>query len=426
MALALNGGTPVSSQVWPRWPRAGETARRLIDGVLSSDRWSISGPRSDQVTLDQLASQAFARFCGTTFAYTVDHGSSALVAALLALEIGAGDEVIIPGLTWVACASAVLRVNAVPVPVDIDSRTLCLDPEAVARSVTARTKAILIVHLYGSMADMDALVLLARANGLATIEDCAQAHGAEWDGARAGSLGDVGTFSFHQGKPMSAGEGGMVVTNDPKLARKLEQIRCDGRRYGDARIGHQHLADEGEVQGFNFCMPELSSALLLDALERIELENEHRLANATLLDVLLNEIGAWRPVASYPKNLKRTYYHYAVGIDDKAFVGVSAAQLCLALEAELGVAITTPYPPMTESVLLRPDAYPAWRGTNWAQHICNSIWSLPRAKVASNTTVLLHHSVLLCKTARIPEIAEAFRKVAIHAGDLRGGATCNE
>jgi dTDP-4-amino-4,6-dideoxygalactose transaminase len=418
MILALHGGQPVSTRPWPRWPRAGETARHLIDRVLASDRWSISGPWSGEETLDQRASKAFAEFCGVEYAFAVDHGSSALVAAFLALGIGAGDEVIIPGLTWAACASTVMRVNAVPVPVDISPRTLCIDPDAVERAITARTRAILVVHLYGSMADLDALAALARRNGLILIEDSAQAHGAEWDGVRAGATGAIGTFSFHQGKPMAAGEGGMVVTSDSRLARKLEQIRCDGRRYAPIRRGHQHLAAAADVQGFNFCMAETGTALLLDALERIDHENAHRLDNARRLDERLARTGVWSPVAAYAKNQRRTYYHYAVCLNPGAFSGAPIEYVCEALEAELGAPVTPPYPPMDEFDLVNPKAYPAWRESEWTERTVRSRWDIPCARHASRATVLLHHSLLLCEPDRVAEIAEAFEKVALHAADL--------
>jgi dTDP-4-amino-4,6-dideoxygalactose transaminase len=418
MTLAFHGGQPTSTRPWPRWPRVGETGRRLVNEVLASDRWSISGPWSGAETLDQRASRAFAEFCGVEYAFTVDHGSSALVAAFLALGIGAGDEIIIPGLTWAACASAVMRVNAVPVPVDVSPRTLCIDPSAVERAVTARTKAVLIVHLYGSMADLDALAALARRTGLILIEDCAQAHGAEWDGVRAGATGTIGTFSFHQGKPMAAGEGGMVVTSDRRLARKLEQIRCDGRRYAPARPGHQHLAFAADLQGFNFCMPEASTALLLDALERFDEENARRAENARLLDERLARTNVWNPVPAYPKNQRRTYYHYAVQVDPGAFDDAPIERICEAIEAELGTPVTPPYPSMDAFELVKPEGYSAWSKTEWTERAARHGWDVPCARRASRTTVLLHHSVLLCEPERVGEIADAFEKVALRAADL--------
>lgn len=419
MTLALDGGVPISTQPWPRWPRTGDSARGLIEQVLASERWSISGPRSEVETMDQRVSREFAQYCGVEYAFAVDHGSSALVAAFLALGIGAADEVIIPGLTWAACASAVLRVNALPVPVDISPTTFCIDPIAAERAFTGRTKAILAVHLYGSMADMDALAALARARGVALIEDCAQAHGAKWDGAPAGSIGDIGTFSFHQGKPMAVGEGGMVVTSNGELARKLEQIRSDGRRYGAVQLGHQHLVSAAEMQGFNFCMPEIGCALLLDALERIDHENEHRFHNARRLDEELRRSGIWHPIPAYEKNHFRTYYHYGVRIDPTLFGGVPLQTICEALGAELGAVVTSPYPSMNVFDLVRPRAYSPWRMTQWLERAVKFQPSLPSAELASRSTVLLHHSLLLSEPKRIAEIANAFEKVASHASDLR-------
>lgn len=143
--------------------------------------------------------------------------------------MGAGDEVIVPGLTWVANASAVVRANAVPVLVDIDPETLCLSVEATRRALSSRTRAVCVVHLYSSMADMDGYRALAAEAGVPLVEDCAQAHGAAWRDARAGTLGTVGVFSMQQTKVLTAGEGGAVITASAELARRLEQLHADGR-----------------------------------------------------------------------------------------------------------------------------------------------------------------------------------------------------
>lgn len=418
MKLALLGGQPINDTAWPKWPRLGENAPRYLNSVLEGSRWSVSGPRTTLPTMDQRVSARFAQFCGTKYAFTMDHGSSAIVAALLAIGIGAGDEVIIPGLTWVACASAVLRANAVPVAVDICPQTLCISPEAIEAAINARTRAILVVHLYSSMADLDRIVEIAIRHDVKVIEDSAQAHGAEWRHVRAGATGCIGTFSFHQGKPMAIGEGGMVVTSDEKVASRLEQLRADGRRYGEGPIGHQHLVDIGDVQGFNLCLSEPQSALLLDALDRIESENAHRGRNADTLDRLLTDTGVWFPAKAHPANNRRTYYHYAVRFDPEHFKGCTAAVVSAALEAELGFHVHGSYPPMHKFSLFAPDRCAMLSATPWLKDVSIDRWRLPVAEQQHQRLVLLHHPFLLCENDRIEMVAAAFKKVSNGARQL--------
>jgi len=423
MTLAVFGGAPVNREPWPRWPRLGERGPEYLSQVLESDRWSVSGPRAHNPTMNELACARFAKFCGAKFAFAVDHGSSALVAALLALEVGPGDEVIIPGLTWVACASAVLRVNGVPVPVDISPSTLCMDPDAIEAAITERTRAIMVVHLYSSMADLDRILDIARRRDLVVIEDAAQSHGAEWRGVRAGASGTIGAFSFHQGKPMATGEGGMVVTSSERLAEKLEQIRADGRRFGHGPIGRQHLVDVADTQGFNFCMSELHCALLMDALDRVEGENQLRANNAAAIDRYLFEGSAWRPVEAYPPNNKRTYYHYGVRFDEAVFEGCSAELVCAALEAELGYHIHTSYPPMNAFPLFAADRYSSVRSLPWSDALDLRGCPLPNAEEQHRRLVLLHHPILMSDESRLGAVADAFDKVARFADDLRSKST---
>lgn len=173
--LAVQGGSPVCSAAWPSWPQCGEHTLARVANALTSGRWAVSGPSTGRPSIDAELADRFAAFVGVPHCVPVDHGSSALVASLTALGVGPGDEVVVPGLTWVACASAVLRTGAVPVLADIESATLCLDPAAVEAALTPRTVAVLAVHLYSAMADMDRLRAITQRAGLALIEDAAQA-----------------------------------------------------------------------------------------------------------------------------------------------------------------------------------------------------------------------------------------------------------
>ena len=212
--------------------------------------------------------RAFADFCGVGHAISCSSGTSALHLALLALGVGPGDEVIVPTLTFVATANAVTYCGARPRFVDIEPDSWTIDPAQVEAKITARTKAILPVHLYGHVANVDAITVLARKHNLFVVEDAAQAHGAEYRDRRVGSLTNVATFSFYGNKIVACGEGGMVVTDSDELARYVAQLRGQGmdekRRYWFP------------VVGYNYRMANLAAAVGLAQLERIDTMLEHR------------------------------------------------------------------------------------------------------------------------------------------------------
>ena len=205
---------------------------------------------------------AFAEFCGVRHAVSCCNGTTALHLALLALGVGPGDEVIVPTLTFVATANAVTYCGARPVFVDSEPETWNLDPELIEARITPRTKAIIVVHLYGHPAEMDAVTAIARRHKLFVIEDAAEAHGAEYKGRRAGTLGDIACFSFYGNKIITTGEGGMVVTDDAALARRVAQLHGQGmdleRRYWFP------------IVGYNYRMMNLPAAIGLAQLERAD------------------------------------------------------------------------------------------------------------------------------------------------------------
>lgn len=205
--------------------------------------------------------QGFAGFVGVRHALTTSSGTTALHLALLSLGIGPGDEVVVPDLTFVATANAVVYTGALPVPVDVEPSTWCLDPQAFRRALTPATRAVIPVHLYGHPADMDPILAIARERGIAVIEDGAEAHGAEYKGRRVGGLGTCSAFSFYGNKIITTGEGGMILTDDEALARRAAFLR-DQAMDPDRRYWHPEV-------GFNFRMTNLQAALGVAQLERI-------------------------------------------------------------------------------------------------------------------------------------------------------------
>jgi dTDP-4-amino-4,6-dideoxygalactose transaminase len=226
----------------------------------------------------------FATFCGTRYALAVSNGTTGLHLALVSAGIKSGDEVIIPDLTFIATANAVTYTGAAVVPVDIDSRTLCMDPESVERAITSRTRAIIPVHLYGHAAQMDRLMAISREREVLVLEDAAEAHGAEFNGLRVGSFGDCGIFSFYGNKVITSGEGGMLTTNDHDLYVKAKLLRdheftggARSRTAGaDRRVSCKTKAGDGLVSTWSRASRKLEAELprardkerILDGLPR--------------------------------------------------------------------------------------------------------------------------------------------------------------
>jgi dTDP-4-amino-4,6-dideoxygalactose transaminase len=269
----------------------------------------------------------FASYCNTSHCSAVSSGTSALHLALLAAGVGPGDEVITVSMTFVATTAAVLYSGAKPVFVDVDPVTWTMNPALIEAAITPRTKAILPVHLHGLMADMDPIMEIARRHGLIVIEDAAQAHGAEYKGRRAGSIGDFGCFSFYPGKNLGAfGEGGAVVTSQPELARKVSLLRDWGQ---EAKYNHV-------VAGYNYRMDGIQGAVLNVKMNYIEPWTEARRSVAAQYDRLLAKLPIARPRP--PAHSRHVYHVYALGLPPRDEV-LSALQ-----EAGIGVGIHYPVP----------------------------------------------------------------------------------
>ncbi|OHB64508.1 MAG: erythromycin biosynthesis sensory transduction protein eryC1 [Planctomycetes bacterium RBG_13_60_9] len=260
--------------------------------------------------------EEFARYCGTRYAVGVSSGTAALWTALLALGIGPGDEVITTPSTFIATAEAISLCGATPRFVDIDERTYNMAPERLEAAITSKTKAIIPVHLFGQMADMDAIMDIAGVHGLHVIEDACQAHGAEWRGRRAGSIGDAGCFSFYPGKNLGAyGEAGAVVTDDPEVAERIRMFRDHGQR---KKYYHG-------IVGWNARMDGFQGAVLTVKLRHLDAWNERRRANARLYrDFLADVDGIVLPAEA--DHAKHIYHVYAIRARDRDALIESLAQ----------------------------------------------------------------------------------------------------
>ncbi len=280
----------------------GKDEIEAVTKVLRS-KWLSMGPVTERFE------EEFARYLGVKHAFAVSSGTAALHIAYRVLGIGPGDEVIVPSLTFVATANAVLYTGATPVFADITSLdNFNISPEDILQRITGKTKAITVVHYGGYSCDMDAIMRIAKENSLKVIEDAAHAPGAEYKGKKLGTIGDIGCFSFFANKNMVTGEGGMIVTSDDSLAERIRIIRSHGMTTltWDRHRGHAYSYDVVEL-GYNYRINEIASALGLVQLKKLEHSNERRGQITKEYRRELKEI-PWISIP-FPNYEKKTSYH---------------------------------------------------------------------------------------------------------------------
>ena len=282
----------------------------------------------------------FASYIGVGYAVAVANGTAALDLALKALGIGEGDEVITTPFTFIATANAILYQRAKPVFADIDPLTFNLDPDAVLELITPRTKAIILVHLYGQPCDMDAFVQIAEDHKLFLIEDCAQAHGAEFRGKKVGKFGDVGVFSFYPTKNMTTGEGGIVVTDRKDIAERIRRLRDHGQ---SSKYVHEEL-------GYNFRMTDIAAAMGRVQLKKLDSLNEKRIRNARKLIEGMKGLKSVEP-PFVDSRVKHVFNQFVIKAENRDYL---ARKL-----HEMGIGTAVHYPkPVHHQPLYRSLGYP--------------------------------------------------------------------
>ncbi|RPI32707.1 MAG: DegT/DnrJ/EryC1/StrS family aminotransferase, partial [Chloroflexota bacterium] len=277
--LAILGGPKTRKEPYPVWPVWDERELEAVTEVIRSGRWGgypYPGPKTAELA------KKFAGLQGGGYAVPMINGTVTMEVALRAAGIGWGDEVIVPAYTFQATASAPMDAGAIPVIVDVDPNTYCIDPRAAAKAITPKTKAIIPVHLGSNMADMDAIMELAGKHRLIVIEDCAHAHGAKWRGKGAGTIGHFGSFSLQSSKTLTSGEGGILLCQSPEHAALAASIIDCGRAH--ALGGGGEDPDGLAMQGGNFRLSELQAALALTGIERFPAQAKQREEMAAYMD----------------------------------------------------------------------------------------------------------------------------------------------
>lgn len=408
--LAIAGGHPVRTKPFAQWPQFDERELRGVLEVLESRNW---GGYPFPNKLATLFSERFAAHQDVKHALCAVNGTVTIEIALKAIGIKPGDEVVVPAYTFEATAVPVLRLGAVPVFVDVLSDTYCIDPEATAAAVTPLTRAIIPVHLAMNMADMDAIMNLAAKHDLKIIEDCAHAHGAKWRGRGAGSIGDAGSFSMQTSKLMSAGEGGVVTTNDDETFELCQSYVNCGRASRTDKYHHR-------IVGFNYRMTEFQAALLLAQLERLPAQTELRGARAAQLAERLSSIPGLSLLERDKRQTTQAIYQFVFKYNGGNFGGAPRDRFVAALEAEGVPCDGLFYEPIYRSPLFQVDArdYPAMRlaadGFLPWQHMHCPV----AERAAYAESVWLPHQLLLGDEGDVEQITEAIEKIHRNVDEL--------
>lgn len=404
--LALRGGAPVRTKPFTAWPIYDEREARGLQRVLASRNWG-GYPCPNELARE--FGQKFAAQHGARYGVAVMNGTVSLELALQAAGIGFGDEVIVPAYTWEGTAAAVLFSGAAPVFVDVDPATYCLDPALVEAAITARTRAMIPVHLGFRFADMDALMEIATRHNLFVLEDCAHAHGGRWRNRGAGSIGHAGSFSFQTSKLMTAGEGGLVITSDIKLADQVIRLANCGRP------PRQQTRTEPAL-GHNYRLTEFQAAILLAQLERLDEQTARRERNTQRLEQGLRAIEGLSLLPRDERITRQASYHYVFKFHAAQFGGIHRDAFVAALIAE-GVPCDGRF---YEAVYLSSlfefaaEKYPAWAQSR-REFYC------PVAERAGyQESVWLPHQLFLGDEQDVADILTAIAKIKANVAELAG------
>jgi dTDP-4-amino-4,6-dideoxygalactose transaminase len=342
--LALLGGGKAKHKPFPVWPQYDDKERQALQEVLESRVWWRT-PGTKTLEFEK----NFAHYHGARHGIAVTNGTAAIEVTMAGLGIGPGDEVIVPNFTFVATASAVLFANALPVLVDVDPASQCIDPTLAEAAITPRTKAIIGVHMGGHPADLDRLQEIAKRHGVHLVEDSAHAHGSEWRGRKIGTFGTAATFSFQSSKLMTAGEGGIILSNDDAFERQARSVHDCGRMPGEWFYSHF-------IYGSNYRLSEWQGAVLNVQLGRLEEQTRHRHKNGRLLDKLLAQVPGITPQICDARCTRNGQYAYIFYLDASQFAGISTENFIAALNAE-GIPTQASYPPLHELDCFRNGEY---------------------------------------------------------------------
>ncbi len=396
--LAVLGGKPLRTLPFSPWPVFGKAEERRLLSALRSGKWG----RLDGREVREFEKR-FAAMHGCEHGIAVVNGTVSLRIALIAAGLGADDEVIIPPYTFFSTASAVLEANAVPVFADIDLATFNLDPRALEKAITRRTRAIIPVHFAGQPADMAAIMAIARKRKLVVIEDAAHAHGASYNGRPAGSLGHMASFSFQSSKNLTSGEGGLLTTNHARLAEACRSIHNCGRV--PTGVWYEHHVISG-----NYRLGEFQGAVLNAQLDRLEQQTRTRDDNGRYLAAKLSRLPGLHPQKRPAACTRHSYHLFMLRLDGAEF-GAPRSAVLKALQAEgipcsAGYGFSLHQQPMFRKKAFGPYIPDASAGLDYRETRCPNSDLICREQ-----GIWLEHRLLLGSRADMDDIVAGFEKV---------------
>jgi len=404
--LALLGGEPIRTKPYPKWPVFDQRDIDAVTRTIQSGRWGgfpYPGPNTAKFA------EQFSELQGGGYAVPMMNGTITMEVALRAADIGWGDEVIVPAYTFQATAYAPMAAGAIPVIVDIDPENYCIDPQAVEKAITEKTKAVIVVHLAAQMADMDAIMAIAKKHGLLVIEDAAHAHGAQWRGMGSGTIGGFGSFSLQSLKALTTGEGGVLLCKDEHMAERAASIIDCGRP--------KDVRGEEYTMGVNYRWSELHAALGLVALERFPEQFQQRAAMANYLEESLSELPGIHLLKRDLRHTRRNLYRYIIKMDP-AFYGFRHDVFCEALSAE-GIPVDTGYPAMHCYELFQPGLSKLAVPTAFPEYFNFESMSFPNTERASEEeSVWMGESIFRAGEEGVNDLVKGIQKLADHRNDL--------
>lgn len=421
--LALLGGSPVRNKAFPAYQTIGEEEKQAVlevldSGVLSQFLGTWSPDFFGGVRVQQLE-RAWEAYFGVKHAVSVNSATSGLNAAVGAAGVGPGDEVIVSPYTMSASAVAALVYGGIPVFADIDPQTFCISAETIRPKITSRTRAIIVVDIFGYPADMDPIMALAEEFGLVVIEDCAQAPGARYKDRLAGTLAHMGVFSLNYHKTIHCGEGGIVVTDDSRLAERLQLIR----NHAEVVVKNKGVEDIVNMIGFNYRMTEIEAAIAGEQLKKLPALLSPRIRAARYFDARLSKLpGLTAPFVA--PDVIHGYYLYTMKYDARV-IGIPRQRFVDAVKAE-GVPLVAGY---VEPIYLQPlyqqrigygrdgfpFTYPGYKGTiDYRRGLCPVTERMHFEEVIY--TSLCHANL---SEGDLRDVGDAFEKVVTHADELR-------
>jgi dTDP-4-amino-4,6-dideoxygalactose transaminase len=403
--LALHGGKKVRENSFPAWPHYDETEREAVNRVLDSRNWWAN----HGVEVKEFEKE-WSGYTGAKGSFAVTNGTHTLEVIFLALGIGEGDEVIVADWSFLATISAILTVNAIPKIVDVDPLTGTIDVAQAEAAIGPKTRAIVCVHVAGSMSDMDALTALCKKHGIALVEDSAHAHGSRWKGEHAGTIGDAGSFSFQASKLMTSGEGGVITTKREDLIPLFKSFINCGRGEGIWYYRHLRL-------GGNFRLSEWQGAILRAQLNRFPDQQLNRGNNANWLNTEIAKIPGFKPQGRYAGCTEQGNYCYVVEVDSSMLSGATRDQIRHALLAE-GIPLTTSYPPLHRLEMFKDPSGLAPRLRGDVTKIRYNEQSFPVTDYLAANTLWFNTAVLMGTRDDANSVLESIAKISKLAAEV--------